>query len=141
MDKAQLAIEVFRELNCSQSVLSAFANDLNLDQETALKIASGFGGGMACGETCGAVTGAYMVIGLKHGHSSADPDAKAATKEKIRRFSHLFTQTHGSLVCKELLGINISTPEGNAEAKERDLFQTHCPRFIETACRIIEKEF
>lgn len=57
-------------------MFSLFASDLGIDEKTALKISSGFGGGMACAETCGAVTGAYMVIGLKNGHSTPDPEKK-----------------------------------------------------------------
>ena len=66
--KTDLVDEQFSKFNCAQTVFCIFADDLGLDEKTALKIASGFGGGMACAETCGAVTGSYMVIGMKHGH-------------------------------------------------------------------------
>ena len=118
-----------------------FAPELGLDEKTALKIASGFGGGMACAETCGAVTGAYMVIGLKHGHTTPDPDKKANTKMLIRQFNEKFKETHGSLICRQLIGFDISTPEGSAAAGEAGVFETLCPDFIKSSCHILESDF
>ncbi|MCW0483854.1 C-GCAxxG-C-C family protein [Gaoshiqia sediminis] len=141
MDKSERALACFKNFNCSQSVFSTFAEDFHIDRTTALKLASGFGGGMACAETCGAVTGAYLVIGMKHGHAVPDPEAKAATKAHIRGFNSRFAEIHGSLLCRELLGVNISTPEGQQLARARDVFNRLCPRFIETACKLLEDEF
>lgn len=70
--KSDLVEKQFSRFNCAQTAFSLFAEDLGLNETTALKISSCFGGGMNCAETCGAVTGSYMVIGLKHGHSSTD---------------------------------------------------------------------
>ena len=129
----------FAENNCCQSVFSAFANDFGMDESMAIKVASGFGGGMSRGETCGAVTGAYMTIGLKYGNSVTPSEAKVITKQKVQTFNDLFIKKHGSLLCKELLGVNISVPEGLEKAEERNLFELICPRFVATACKIIEK--
>ena len=78
--------------NCSQSVFSTFAPELGLDKETALKIADGFGAGMGySAETCGAVTGAFMAIGLKYGRSKSDDDqAKEKINTLIKEFMHQF---------------------------------------------------
>lgn len=141
MKKSTVALKKFKSLNCSQSVFASFAKDLKLDEKTALRIASGFGGGMARAETCGAVTGAYMVIGMKHGHTNADLLAKNNTKELIMKFNERFITKHGSLKCKELLGCDISTPEGLIKAKEKDAFNEFCPLFIATACDILEEDF
>lgn len=138
--KTDLVDERFSQFNCAQTVFSLYAKDLGIDEKTALKIASGFGGGMACAETCGAVTGAYMVIGMKHGHTTPDPDEKAQTKLKIQRFNEKFREAHGSLICKELTGYDISTPEGAFEASEEGVFKTICPGLIKTACRILEND-
>ena len=102
--KADLVEERFSNFNCSQTVFSLFASELGIDEKTALKIASGFGGGMACAETCGAVTGSYMVIGMKHGHSNSNPEEKANTKLAIQDFNEQFKKIHGSLICKKLTG-------------------------------------
>jgi C_GCAxxG_C_C family probable redox protein len=139
--KSDLVDDQFSKFNCAQTVFSLFATELGIDEKTALKIASGFGGGMACAETCGAVTGAYMVIGMKHGHSTSNPDDKARTKMLVRQFNEKFKQEHGSLICKQLIGFDISTPEGSTNASEAGVFQNKCPVFIKTACNILEKEF
>ena len=139
--KAELVNQQFSKFNCAQTVFSLFATDLGMDEKTALKIASGFGGGMACAETCGAVTGSYMVIGIKHGHAVPDADKKAITKSKITQFNDLFRAQHGSLTCKELTGYDISTPQGESAANEAEVFQKKCPEFIKTACNILEENF
>jgi C_GCAxxG_C_C family probable redox protein len=140
-NKSDLVEKQFSKYNCAQTVFSLFAEDLGLDEKTALKISSGFGGGMNCAETCGAVTGAYMVIGMKHGHSCSKPEAKANTKELVRQFNEKFKAAHGSLICKELTGFDISTPEGAAAASAHSVHVTKCTGFIKTACNILEENF
>ena len=139
--KTDLINERFSQFNCAQTVFSLFAQELGINEKTALKIASGFGGGMTRAETCGAVTGAYMVIGLKHGHNSSDPEKKAKTKMLIQQFNEEFEKKHGSLICRNLTGYDISTPEGSLAASENGVFQVKCPLFIKTACEIIENKF
>jgi len=142
MKKSQLAIENFKTLNCAQSVLLSYARELNLDEMTALKIAAGFGGGMAMAETCGAVTGAYMVLGLKaQSEDKTVQEIKTETKVAVKKFNELFIAKHGSLNCKKLLGVDISTPEGSAEANERNLFDTVCAELVGSAAEILETEF
>ncbi len=139
--KSVLADDQFSRFNCAQTVFSLFAREVGLDQTTALKIASTFGGGMACGATCGAVTGALMVIGMKHGHSSSDPTAKTKTKMLVRKFNERFKDLHGALTCKELLGYDTSTPEGADAAHAAGVIDTNCPEYIKSACDILEEEF
>jgi C_GCAxxG_C_C family probable redox protein len=139
--KSDLVEKQFSQFNCAQTVFSLFAEDLGLDETTALKVSSCFGGGMACAETCGAVTGAYMVIGMKHGHFTNDPNAKAKTKLLVKQFNEKFRTKHGSLICKELTGYDISTPEGAVAASEKRIHDTMCTKFIKTACNILEEEF
>jgi C_GCAxxG_C_C family probable redox protein len=142
MKKSQLAIENFKTLNCAQSVLLSHAEELKLDKTTALRIALGFGGGMAMAETCGAVTGAYMVLGLKANFKEKSiQEIKAETKAAVRKFNELFIAKHGSLQCKKLLGVDISTPEGSALASEKNLFNTVCSELVGSAAEILEKEF
>lgn len=142
MKKSQIAIENFKTLNCAQSVLLSYASALNLDEQTAVKIAAGFGGGMVMAETCGAVTGAYMVLGLKtQSEGKTIQEIKAEAKASVRKFNELFIAKHGSLKCKKLLGVNISTPEGAAEASKMNLFDTVCVQLVASAAEILEKEF
>jgi C_GCAxxG_C_C family probable redox protein len=139
--KADFVDDQFSQFNCAQTVFSLFAADLGINEKTALKIASGFGGGMACAETCGAVTGAYMVIGMKHGHDDSNPEKKAYTKLQIQKFNDKFKKRFGSLICKKLTGFDISTREGSAAARDASVFETRCPVFIKAACNILEEEF
>lgn len=142
MKKSQIAIEHFKTLNCAQSVLMSFAKELNLDEMTAIKISAAFGGGMAMGKTCGAVTGAYMVLGMRtQSEGKTVQEIKAEAKASVRKFNELFLAKHDSLTCKKLLGVNISTPEGAAMATERNLYDTVCTELVASAAEILEKEF
>jgi len=106
-----------------------------------MKLAAGFGGGMAgTGQTCGAVTGAVMVIGMALGHTTAnDRDRKARTYTAVARFMHAFEQSHGTVNCTELLVHDLGDPEGYRQAKKSGLFTTACPKFVESAAMILER--
>lgn len=106
-----------------------------------MRIASGFGGGMNRGETCGAVTGAYMVIGLKAGHITSLPEEIAQSRELIEKFNGLFLSEHNFLKCSELLGHNMSNPDEREIAKAEGLFENRCPKFLKTSAKIIEDHF
>ena len=100
-----------------------------MDRETALKIAGGFGGGMGrMAGTCGAVTGAFMVIGLVHSMTKkGDLQQKELSYEYIRKFAEKFRERNGTLVCRELMGVDVSTPEGFAESKAKEHRPDHLP--------------
>lgn len=142
MDKTSHALAAFDNgFNCAQSVLTAFCGDFELQVEPASRIACGFGGGMGrMAKTCGAVTGAFMVIGLKYGQTlSNDKAAKEKTYVLVRLFSELFMKDHGSIDCGKLLRCDISTTQGSALANEKNLFKTVCPKYVESAVKILEK--
>jgi len=142
MSNVEIAIASFGEgFSCSQAVLSAFAPDLDLERQAALRLASAFGGGMArTGQTCGAVTGALMVIGLKHGHVAAEDKA---TKEKtyalVRQFVDEFRTRNRALLCRDLLGCDIGTPEGMQLFREKGLNTLVCSRLVRDAAEILER--
>lgn len=142
MNRIQKAVSCFKKgFSCSQAVLSTYSQSLGLDRDTALKISQSFGGGMAhLGEACGAVTGAFMVIGLKHGRIKAeDIQAKDKTYEIVSEFVKRFKDTHRSISCTELLGCDLNTPEGLKTAEETALADTLCPQFVQSAAEILEK--
>jgi C_GCAxxG_C_C family probable redox protein len=142
MKKSQVAVENFKSLNCAQSVLLTYAKEVNLEEKKAMAIAIGFGSGMTMGETCGAVTGAYMVLGLKiRTEGKTYQDIKTESKSNIRRFNELFMAKHGSLQCKKLLGIDLSTPEGMQQAREKGLFDTVCATLVGSAAEILQENF
>jgi len=141
MNIADKAVTAYNAgFNCAQAVFSVFAEKQNLDPSISLKIASGFGGGMATmGETCGAVTGAFMAIGLKYGRSRAsDSDSKKMTNMIIREFTKRFIEKNNTLLCRELLKLNLDDPAQYKEAYEKNLFRNLCPKFVHDSAEILE---
>jgi len=141
MTKAERAAATFQEgFSCSQAVLTAFSGDFGLDRDIALKISQALGGGMArLGEACGAVTGAFMVIGLKHGRTRAeDLAARDKTYAVMQEFARQFKNLHCSLTCRCLLGCDIGTDEGMSAAREKNLFQTLCLNYVKDAAEIVD---
>ncbi len=127
--------------NCSQAVFSAFATELGLESSVALQIASAFGGGIGrTGQTCGAVTGALMALGLKYGPTQAgDKAAKERMIVLAREFLARFQAREGATLCRDLLGRDISTPEGHQAAREQGLFKSFCPKLVADAVEIVEQ--
>ncbi|MFX1394502.1 MAG: C-GCAxxG-C-C family protein [Promethearchaeota archaeon] len=141
MNNVDHAISCFKKgFSCSQAILSTYGRQFDLNHELALKISTAFGGGMAMGKVCGAVTGAFMVIGLKYGRIKIDEEgAKEKTYELVREFVNRFKARNGAIICKKLLNCNPSTPEGRRFAKEKNLFTTLCPKFVQDSAEIIEE--
>ncbi len=143
MKKSDRAISKFVSgYNCAQSVFFAFCEDLQIDQDTALKIATGFGAGMGRkGEVCGAVTGAIMAFGARHGRGENQDRAVAdATYAKTREFMDQFAGRHGSCLCRELLnGCDLTTEEGRKAFGEQDLMNKVCKPCVRSAVEILEK--
>ena len=104
MDRKQITINNFKKLNCAQSVFLTFAEDVGIDKKTALKMSACFGGGMKCGEVCGAVTGALMVLGMKYGSGDEnDIESKRLTGQKATEFIKRFKEKNETLLCREIL--------------------------------------
>jgi C_GCAxxG_C_C family probable redox protein len=139
--KVEQAVERYKEgFNCSQAVLGSYCEQFGLDSEMACKVAAGFGGGMRMGETCGAVTGAFMVLGLKYGNTTAeDKEGKAKTYERIKEYTSRFKSRNSSVMCRELLGCDVSTPEGVKKAQEDGLYDSVCPKLVQDAAEILEE--
>jgi len=142
MSKPDLAVCLFRQgFSCSQAVAAAFAPDLGLDRDTALRVSQPFGGGIARkADWCGALTGAFLVIGLKHGRVRAeDAAARDKTYALVNEFTGRFTARHGHVKCLDLLGCDIGTPEGMKQAEARKLHQTKCEDFVRDAAALLEE--
>ena len=140
--KSEQVVGCFNEgFCCSQAVLSAYAEDFGLDRDTALKVSRCFGGGMGrMANTCGAVTGAFMVIGLKYANvDPRDRETKEKTYELVREFARRFRERNGSIVCRDLLGCDISQPAGLNAAREKGLFSSVCPRMLRDVTEILEE--
>jgi C_GCAxxG_C_C family probable redox protein len=135
---SEIAVARFHQgFNCSQSVLVAFAPQLGLDESQALKLASPFGGGVARrAQTCGAVAGALMALGLARGADT--PAGKEAAYRLGQEFLQRFESRHATILCRELLGCDISTPEGRQQALEQGAFTSLCPLFVRDAAEIAQ---
>jgi C_GCAxxG_C_C family probable redox protein len=141
MCKSDCAVDCFNNgYNCAQAVFSTYCEQLGLDKTNALKIAGSFGGGMGfIGETCGAVTGAIMLIGLKHGKVQQDDNkAKESTYHMVQEFTKRFKEENDFVKCTELIGYDLSTFEGLKAAREANMWNTICAKLVKDSAQIIE---
>lgn len=121
--------------NCSQAVVSAVCEEFGTDRVTALRLSGAFGGGVACsGGMCGAISGAMMLIGMKHSRTSPmDDTSKARCYEVAAEFLHRFKESHGGCVnCRDLLRGNRFDPE-EYNVMEQDGRLAWCDDFIRYA--------
>jgi C_GCAxxG_C_C family probable redox protein len=140
--KSRIALAKFMEgYNCAQAVLYAFCDDLKIDRDIALRIATGFGGGMGRrGEICGAVSGGIMVLGLRYGRGEKDDRKKTElTYKKTDELMDRFLRKHGSVICKKLLdGCELTTEEGQKQYKDMNLKDTICKPCVQSVVEMVE---
>lgn len=142
-DRVEEAKDLFESgFNCAQAVLLSFCEELGLPKETASKIACPFGGGIGGhGKTCGALTGAMMVFGLKYGSaSSTDLDSKKNSREKAHLLLDHFKEKHGSCNCKDLIGCRLYELNTEELTVKRHFIHSTCHGFIETVIVFLEEE-
>jgi C_GCAxxG_C_C family probable redox protein len=140
-NNAEAAETMFLEgYNCAQSVLACCGKSHGLPRDTAIKVAQAFAGGMGrTGNVCGAVTGALMAIGLKHwAHDAKDTDSKDQAYRLAQELLSSFRAQHGSIACRDLLGCDLSTPEGYRQAIETGRFRTLCPGLVKDAANLVD---
>lgn len=143
-DRGMKARELFLQgYNCAQSVVGAYADDLGLPLEQLCQMSSAFGGGIGrLRETCGAVSGMALVIGLKYGYSNPrDPAAKKDTYALTQRLIGSFQKENGSLLCRELLGLPPNfLRDPTPEARTPQYYAKRpCPDLIQRAVDILEE--
>ena len=124
-----------KKRNCAQKVLGAFGEEFGLDENTTDRMAAPFGGGRYCGETCGCVNAATMVLGLKYG---SDNDLLA---EKVTAFDEAFREKHGSTQCREILGYDFSKPGEMEKAYENGAIAENCPKCVYESITILKEMF
>lgn len=140
--KVEYANECFEKgFNCSQAVLTAFCEDYGLDKNIALKMGCSFGAGMGyMGEACGAVTGAFLVLGLINGQNvEGDTYSRALTYLFVKDFASRFRKINGTINCKELLNYDLSDEVQLNAARQTDIFKTKCPKYVRDAVLILEE--
>jgi C_GCAxxG_C_C family probable redox protein len=140
---SDLARELFKKgYNCSQAVFAAFCDETGLEMNTALKIASSFGGGMGrLREVCGAVTGMFMVVGMKYGYiDESDKRAKTQHYRLIQDLARQFKKENGSIICRELLGISIKHDNPIPEDRNENYYKKRpCVELVEQVSRILDE--
>ncbi len=143
MTHAEKAVALFKEgCNCAQSVFVAFEDMHGLDRETALRLSSGFGAGMGkMRETCGALTGAFMAAGAMHGYDDlSNKQAKIDTYAMIRHIAEEFERQKGTVVCRELLGIEKGEDLPEPAVRTEEYYQTRpCAGLCELAANILDE--
>ena len=138
------AAELFgKGFNCSQAVFAAFCDKFGMDEKTALKVASGLGGGVGRSrEVCGTVSAAAMLIGMKYGATDGDDsEGKKLCYYKVQEFIAEFKKVNPSIVCRELLGLSKgenSQPKPD-ERNEHYYKKRPCVQLVEDSALALEK--
>jgi C_GCAxxG_C_C family probable redox protein len=121
-------------------MLAGFGESWGLTRDQAFKIARAYGAGMGTGGICGAVTGAYMMLGILVGEDADERRARFRTYDLVAEFTRRFETRRGTLVCKTLLGgVDLGTDAGRKEAQEKNLFREVCPGFVRDAAEILDE--
>ena len=138
--KEKRALELFSNgYNCAQAVFGVFCEENGMDIESALKVTSGLGGGIRYGEVCGAVSGAILAIGLKCGfYKEKDFAQKAYCYEKTCEFMEKFKEANNSIVCRDLLKLDIYCPDDHKTPTAQEAHQAICPGLVAAAVRVLE---
>lgn len=142
MNAIDTAVQMFEEgYSCSQALLAAFAPRYGLDRQTALKLASPFGGGIGrLGLNCGAISGALMVIGLYGGRTDPDDEETRDRNEAlVREFMDRYRKENGAIMCNDLTGVDINDPEARVAGKEAGVFDRVCPNLVRHAATVVQE--
>lgn len=141
--RARKAMALFKEgYNCSQAVVLTFADLYEVDTQTILKLSSSFGGGMGrLREVCGTVSGMFMTAGLLYGYDSPkDFEGKTRHYERIQALAHEFQKYNGSIVCRELLGLDKKEESFVPERRTEEYYRKRpCIKLIGMAAAIMEQ--
>jgi len=121
-------------------MLAGFGEPLGLTRDQAFKIARAYGAGMGTGGICGAVTGAYMILGFLVGEDQDERRARFKAYELVGEFARRFEARRGTIICKTLLdGVDLGTDAGRKEALDKNLFREVCPGYVRDAGEILEE--
>lgn len=124
--------------NCAQSVLLTIFEHWNCENELVPKIATAFGGGIGrCGSVCGALSGGVMAIGIKYGTNEPSFKKRLRAYELANEFYKRFEKQHGSVLCRELIGYDLSNPEESDKARKEKVSEEKCVNFVRKAVEIL----
>ena len=138
------ALQYFTDgANCAQAVVLAFREELGMDEKTAARLASSFGGGIGrLREVCGAVSGMMMVYGLLCGYDDLkNPAAKKAHYQNVQALAAKFREENGSIVCRELLDLRKNeNSDPTPTPRDAQFFHSRsCANFVRCAARLLDE--
>ena len=138
--KSEIASQDYMgNLNCAQSTIALFTEKYGLDEKAAMRLCAAFGGGCHYGEVCGAVLGGCAVVGLKYGNDEPDPVKYLVCREKTRDFLAIVKEKYGTLRCSDLLGIDMTDPDGRAKSKEQGSTDKICRPIVAFIVETLEE--
>lgn len=142
MTRKEKAMQSFLDgYNCAQCMMLAFEDMLTIDIDTALKVASPFGGGMGrLREVCGSVSGMFMVLGFIKGyHEPGNYEGKKELYEDVQELARRYEEANGSIICRDLLGLNVKKEEATPEKRTEEYYKKRpCEEKIGSAAEILE---
>ena len=142
IEESMIREKFIKGYDCSQVVLSYFAERLGITEEMANKVSACFGGGMMHGDTCGAFTGAIMAVGLKYGHCEVEHmGQKDIMNAKRAEFLQKFQEKYAVCNCKGLLKHDISKPEEMQKILDEGLLFDFCPEVVKDSITILKEIF
>ena len=136
----ELAYKYFTQgYNCAQAVFAAFHAEMGIDEKTALRLSSAFGGGMGrLREVCGAVSGMFMVLGMLYGYDEAKNDeAKKLLYSRVQAFAAEFKDEYGTIICRELIGVPGAQKPTPTPRNPEFYNKRPCLGFVTSAARIM----
>jgi len=143
MTRKEKAMQSFLDgYNCAQCMMLAFEDMLTIDLDTALKVASPFGGGMGrLREVCGSVSGMFMVLGFIKGyHEPGNYEGKKELYEHVQELARRYEEANGSIICRDLLGLNVKKEEATPEKRTEEYYKKRpCAEKIGSAAEILEQ--
>lgn len=143
MSRADKAEQLFTSgYNCAQSVVGSFSDKMNIPLNTALKIASPFGGGMGrLRETCGALSGICIVLGNLEGYDLAeDTDGKAKLYATVQLLANQFKEKTGSFFCHDLINETDAADKSPIPSERNEAYykRRSCAEIVRIAADILE---
>ncbi|MDE5764598.1 MAG: C-GCAxxG-C-C family protein [Ruminococcus sp.] len=143
MNHTEKACQLFAEgRNCSQAVFTAFCDVTGIDENTALRLSSSFGGGMGrMRQVCGTCSAMFMIAGMLYGYTSKnDINEKAEHYRRIQYLAQEFKNRHETINCLELLKNLKVTSDPQPEERTEQYYKVRpCIKFVRSASEILDK--
>ncbi len=126
--------------HCSQVIVMHACDLLGMDPALGVKMAGGLGGGLFQGEVCGCVSAAVLALGLVYGYNEpGSREQNAILTAKVKEFEQKFTERHGTLLCRGILGYSLGIPEEAQILREKGIIRNTCPALVTDTCAILDE--